>query len=214
MQLTTTMKACLVTGALGAGLTAAVGPGFAVAAVETASETVQEVFITNDRANPVPVDLTTKTITINGTADVSGSTVTVTGENGEALPVEVTNGGTPEPFQFAGAASSNVTFAQLDFVQLPADRRLTVTNFSITDTTEDMREASLIAVCDGKTVGLSTGEIFEQGDRLAIHEPTTLEVPAGCSGRAVIKRGNKYSGTTSHRVYVTGYYTPVAPPAS
>lgn len=189
LTLTTTMKACLLTGVVGAGLTAAIGPGFAVAAAET----VQEVFITNDRANRVPVDASGQTITVSGTADVSGSSVEV---------VDAT-----EPYQKFKSMSPQSSSVAGDLETVPGDRRLTVTNLSVADFSGKLYYTQLVELCNGYAKGFMVGKPETRPKVTTVHAPTTLEVRPGCKLTFAASRTS--DSPMSLEVSVTGYWTPV-----
>lgn len=145
--MTRTGRACIAACAVTAGITAAAGPGFAGAAADK----IQSVFITNSgegeaiptRATGVtPVDASGHTLTINGTADVSGSkvdasgsTITIQGDPGDALPVQVMST-EPTTYQkrFFVEQSANVALPLRGLInsdmllKMPAGEKLTVTH--------------------------------------------------------------------------------------
>lgn len=97
MHLSKTARAGLAAAALTAGVLTATGPGFAVAAVETA----KDVIVRNPDSAPVPmkaigttkVDASGQTLTINGVVDASKAPITIRGDASRPVPVTVV--GTP-----------------------------------------------------------------------------------------------------------------------
>lgn len=195
----TTMKACLATGVLTTSLTIALGPGFAVATAQSIGESVQDVFVTNDAHNPVAVDASGHTITINGSADVSGSTVKV--DQGTV------------PFQRAwslgrqlGPADSP-TIVSEEIVTVPAGKRLTITDWSVADNTKKLGRAELLEQCNDPVSAFTEGVVVEQPNRDVVHETTTFEVGPGCKLQFLAARTDK--NPQRMFVSVTGHWTPV-----
>lgn len=201
MSLSTTVKACLVTGTAVAAITAAAGPGFAVAAAET----VQEVFVANDARNPVPVDASGRTLTVTGDADVSGSTVKLA--PGTSVQVEPQT----EPFQQSWKFDNPgniVVFKSL--VTVPAGKRLTVTQWNVLDWSRELRFTNLYERCGNTVKAFDTAGPGKHASASFSSEATTLLVGPGCELFVIGRRDA--ASNQDFEVSVTGFSSDV--PAS
>ena len=184
MELSKTLRACLLTGVVTAGVTAAAGPGFAVAAIDK----VQNVFVTNDTANPIPVAVTNQPA-----PPAAGQRVPFQKEVGIVQADESRSG------------SSRV-------IDVPAGERLTVTNIAGATSPENPLESvGLQVACDDGDETNAGPETFVElhpmarGALQVLNQATTFEVASGeCLFAAVYRQD---ISPRSIRLTLTGYTT-------
>lgn len=237
MTLSRSARFGLTAAALTAGLTAAAGPGFAVAGAGK----VQDIFVTNGDSAPVPtkaigttkVDATGQTLTINGTADVSGSRVDATGSKVDAtgstvtidgeVPVRVTNPAadaaerTPFQQEFVIPLSANVPEPLLGLVgskvlrEQSAGERLVITNVAGggTEAQDALVMFRLSDFCQGQPrisslpVALS---VQPEGAYPAFNQPVHYEIaPEHCLSAELRYANRSADGLAQYPVMISGY---------